>query len=48
MAMFQRLSELDYKIPDDLVVDGVLLSLHPSYKSFIHVLPHAREVLDFL
>jgi len=38
----QHLSELEYKILDDLVVDGVLHSLHPSYKSFIHVY-HMRE-----
>jgi len=47
MAMFQCLSELDYKIPDDLAVDGVLLSLHPSYKSFIHVYHMQEKYLTF-
>jgi hypothetical protein len=43
----QRLSDLDYKLPDDLAVDGVLRSLPPSYKSFIQVYHKQEEYLTF-
>jgi hypothetical protein len=43
----QHLSKLEYKIPDDLAVDGVLQSLHPSYKSFIHVYHMQEKYLTF-